>query len=123
MLGLVRADPTQRPSAADLLNGPLLPAPRELSTEVLDAATSAAQPLSPARATLLDALFDAPTSELVDVAYDQNERGAFSLMALRDARAHARPPHGDASLISWRRPAPRRWTRLGHVEAAAARRR
>ena len=44
-------------------------------------------PLSPARATLLDALFDAPTSELVDVAYDQNERGAFSVAALRDARA------------------------------------
>ena len=41
VLGLVRADPAQRPSAADLLNGPLLPAPRELSTEVLDAATSA----------------------------------------------------------------------------------
>ena len=88
VLGLVRADPTQRPSAADLLNGPLLPAPRELSTEVLDAATSALRnPLSPARATLLDALFDAPTSELVDVAYDQNERGAFSVAALRDSRA------------------------------------
>ena len=88
VLGLVRADPAQRPSAADLLNGPLLPAPRELAAEVLDAATSALRnPLSPARATLLDALFDAPTSELVDVAYDQNERGAFSLMALRDARA------------------------------------
>ena len=80
--------PAQRPSAADLLNGPLLPAPRELSTEVLDAATSALRnPLSPARATLLDALFDAPTSELVDVAYDQNERGAFSVAALRDSRA------------------------------------
>ena len=93
VLGLVRADPTQRPSAADLLNGPLLPAPRELSTEVLDAATSALRnPLSPARATLLDALFDAPTSELVDVAYDQNERGAFSLMALRDARARPLKP-------------------------------
>ena len=88
VLGLVRADPTQRPSAADLLNGPLLPAPRELASEVLDAATSALRnPLSPARATLLDALFDAPTSELVDVAYDQNERGAFSVAALRDSRA------------------------------------
>ena len=41
VLGLVRNDPTQRPSAADLLNGPLLPAPRELAAEVLDAATSA----------------------------------------------------------------------------------
>ena len=88
VLGLVRADPAQRPSAADLLNGPLLPAPRELSTEVLDAATSALRnPLSPARATLLSALFDAPTSELVDVAYDQNERGAFSVAAFRDSRA------------------------------------
>ena len=88
VLGLVRADPAQRPSASDLLNGSLLPAPRELAPAILDAATAALRnPLSQARATLLGALFDAPTSELVDVAYDHHERGAFSGAAVRDARA------------------------------------
>ena len=90
VVALVRQDPGERPGAAALLEGPLLPARAELERPLLERATAALRnPLSETRGVLVDALFDAPTPEVVDLGFDASDDDGAK-PAARRRRAAAR---------------------------------
>ncbi|KAH8067526.1 eukaryotic translation initiation factor 2-alpha kinase [Aureococcus anophagefferens] len=89
VVALVRQDPGERPGAAALLEGPLLPA-RAGSSGPCSAAAGARNPLSETRGVLVDALFDAPTPEVVDLGFDASDDDGAK-PAARRRRAAARP--------------------------------
>ncbi|KAK7242712.1 eukaryotic translation initiation factor 2alpha kinase [Aureococcus anophagefferens] len=91
VVALVRQDPGERPGAAALLEGPLLPARAELERPLLERARRRRAGTRSARraAPSWDALFDAPTPEVVDLGFDASDDDGAK-PAARRRRAAAR---------------------------------
>jgi serine/threonine protein kinase len=71
---LLQPDPSERPSASELLASPLLPVRSEIEESyMLDAARALSKPGTPFHLRLVDALFSQPNQDAVDLTWEGGE--------------------------------------------------